>query len=84
MKHRMKLTVIRSECRGGLHSEGEEYVIGEVCPPICHELWNNIYPMLYAAGCGADIESGEGYSSAFTASCPDGGRVTVKCERIDD
>ena len=52
MKHRVKLTVIRSECRSGLHGEGEEYVIGEVCPPICHELWNNIYPMLYAAGCG--------------------------------
>lgn len=80
MKHRVRLTVTESRCRCGIHQKGEEFVIGEVCPPICHELWNNIYPMVYALGSGGELESGEGYSKGFTARCPDGGRVEVRCE----
>ncbi len=83
MKHRIKLTVIESSCRSGIHKAGEEYSVDDRCPPICHELWNNIYPMLYALGSGGELESGEGYAKSFIARCPDGGRVVVKCETED-
>ena len=82
MKYAVRITVIRSECRCGLHSEGQEFTVEDTCPPICHELWSNIYPMLYAIGNGAELESGSGYSESFTADCPDGGRVRVRCETV--
>ena len=82
MKHSVRITVLESRCRSGLHHTGEEFIVDDACPPVCHELWNNIYPMLYAIGNGAELESGDGYATEFTASCPDGGRVKVKCEKL--
>ena len=82
MKYQVRLTVIESRCRCGLHKEGEEFVVGDTCPPVCHELWNNVYPMVYALGNGAELDSDEDRAVSFDARCPDEGRVLVKGERI--
>ncbi len=84
MKYRVKLTIERSNCRSGLHKAGETFIVDEVCPPICHELWNNIYPVVYVLLNGGELDSGDSRALSFTASCPDGGRVTVHGEREEE
>lgn len=81
---KVRLTVIESRCRGGYCCEGEEYIIEDLCPPICHELWNNIYPYVYALQNGALLDYGNNKSAQFDAKCPDGGRVSVHGEYIED
>lgn len=81
---RVKITVISSHCRGGYCKAGDEYIVEDLCPPMCHELWNTIYPMVYALLNGADLDYGNGRSGCFDAKCPDEGRVTVHAEVIDD
>ena len=78
----VKLTITESNCRCGYHHTGESFVVGDLCPPICHELWNQLYPMLYALQNGALLDYGTGKAAMFDASCPDGGRVTVHGELI--
>ena len=46
--YKVRLTVTESRCRGGCHKAGDTFVVGDLCPPLCHELWNQLYPMLYA------------------------------------
>ena len=45
---KVKLTITDSECRCGYFKKGQEFVVEDLCPPLCHELWNNIYPLAYA------------------------------------
>ncbi|MBR3382086.1 MAG: TIGR04076 family protein [Clostridia bacterium] len=82
MKHKVRLTVLESRCRCGLHEAGEEHVVDDVCPPICHELWNVVYPMTYVLGNGGELDSGDGRAASFTSRCPDRGRVVIKGERL--
>ena len=82
MKYKVRITVLESRCRCDQHKAGEEYVVDDVCPPICHELWNNVYPMIYALGNGAELDSGDERALSFTARCPDEGRVVIRGERI--
>lgn len=84
MLRKVLVTVENSECRSGIHKTGERFIVDEVCPPMCHELWNNIYPMLYALGNGAKLESGSDREESFTAVCPDGGRVKVRAELLSE
>ena len=42
------LTVTQANCRCGYHRQGERFVVGELCPPLCHELWHCAYPLVYA------------------------------------
>ncbi|NLW71261.1 MAG: TIGR04076 family protein [Eubacteriaceae bacterium] len=77
---RVKLTVLESNCRGGYCKKGDVYHVEDLCPPICHELWNYIYPSLYALQNGARLDCGEGRAKAFVVRCPDGGRVVVRGE----
>ncbi len=77
---KVKLTVTESNCRGGNCKKGDEYIVGDLCPPICHELWNCIYPFVYALQNGADLDYGNGRSKQFNAKCPDGGRVCIHGE----
>jgi len=79
---KVKITVTESACRSGYHKRGDVFVVDDLCPPICHELWNNIYPSLYAIKNGALLDHGDTRAACFTAKCPDGGRVCVFCERI--
>lgn len=55
---KVKLTVTESECRGGCCKAGDEYLAEDLCPPLCHELWNSIYPMEYALLNRAELDSG--------------------------
>lgn len=77
---KIKLTVTESKCRGGYLKAGDEFIIDDLCPPICHELWNCIYPMVYALQNGATLDCGTERVTCFDAKCPDGGRVTVHGE----
>ncbi len=80
---RVKLTITESECRCGYYRKGDVFLVDDLCPPICHELWNSIYPMVYALRNGAVLDYGEGKAFCFDAKCPDGGRVRVHGEVLD-
>ncbi len=56
----------------------------DLCPPLCHELWNTIYPCVYALRNGAELDCGEGRAKMFDAKCPDGGRVQIHGEAMED
>lgn len=79
---RVKLTITESTCRSGYCKTGDEFIVEDLCPPICHELWNIIYPSVYALQNGAELDHGEGRAKEFDAKCPDGGRVSVHGEVI--
>ena len=81
---KVKITVISSKCRGGYCKAGDEFIVDDLCPPMCHEMWNVIYPMVYALKNGATLDCGTGRAKCFDAKCPDGGRVVVHGEAIDE
>ena len=81
---KVKITVTESKCRGGYCKAGDEFIVEDLCPPLCHELWNEIYPMVYALLNGAALDYGNKRARCFDAKCPDGGRVTVHGEVLDD
>ena len=81
---KVKITVIGSRCRGGYCKAGDEYIVEDLCPPICHELWNQIYPMVYALLNGASLDYGDRRAKCFDARCPDEGRVTVRAEVVEE
>lgn len=81
---KVKITIIESKCRGGYCKAGDEFIVEDLCPPICHELWNGIYPMVYALLNGAELDYGDARAKCFDAKCPDGGRVCVHGEVISD
>ena len=80
---KVKLTIVESNCRSGYHKEGDTYVVDDLCPPLCHELWNTIYPMVYALRNGAELDHGNIRAKVFDAKCPDGGKVCIRGEMID-
>lgn len=79
---KVKLTVTASDCRCGYVREGQEFVVEDLCPPLCHELWNVVYPYVFALQNGADLDCGEVRAKAFDAACPDGGRVKIHGEIV--
>ena len=81
---RVKLTVTESRCRGGYCKAGDEFVVEDLCPPVCHELWHCIYPQVYALLNGADLDYGPARAKMFDAQCPDGGRVRIHGEVLED
>lgn len=80
---KVKLTIVESKCRSGYHKEGDTFVVEDLCPPLCHELWNTIYPMVYALRNGAELDHGNIRAKVFDAKCPDGGKVCIHGETID-
>lgn len=82
--HKVKLTITASDCRCGYHRAGETYVVEDICPPMCHELWHALYPSLYALQNGGVLDCGETRAKCFDAKCPDGGRVCVHGEVSPD
>lgn len=78
-----KLTVTESRCRSGYCRKGDTYIVEDLCPPICHELWNCIYPYVFALQNGADLDHGLVRAKVFEAKCPDGGRVCIRGEVIE-
>lgn len=81
---RVKLTIAESACRCGYHKKGDVFIVEDICPPLCHELWNTIYPSVYALLNGASLDYGGSREKCFDAECPDGGRVCVHGEVIAD
>ena len=77
----VKLTIVESRCRCGIHSTGQEFLVKETCPPVCHELWQSIYPQVYVLQNGGELDCGEERGRWFSARCPDGGRVLIFGER---
>lgn len=80
---KIKLTIKESKCRGNYCKAGDEFVVDDLCPPLCHELWNSIYPMIYALKNGAVLDYGTSKARMFDMRCPDEGRVLIHGEVID-
>ncbi len=80
---KVKITVVESKCRCGYHKKGDYFIVEDLCPPLCHELWHCAYPAIYALQNGANLDYGEGKAPVFDVKCPDGGRVVIHGERID-
>ena len=81
---KVKLTVTESRCRCGYVKAGDTFLVDDLCPPLCHELWNVIYPSVYALKNGGDLDYGDGRAKCFDARCPDGGRVCIHGETVED
>ena len=81
---KVKLTITSSDCRSGCHKAGETYIVEDVCPPVCHELWHAIYPNVYALQNGGTLDCGETRAKQFDAKCPDEGRVCVHGEVLPE
>ena len=81
---KVRIVITDSKCRGGYCKKGDEFVVEDICPPLCHELWNNIYPYVYTLQNGGDLDYGCKRSKEFVAQCPDGGRVCVYGEVIEE
>jgi len=77
---KVKLTVLKSECRCGTCKTGDEFVVEDLCPPLCHELWYAAYPYVLALQSGGVLDYGGGKARAFDVRCPDGGRVVLHGE----
>ena len=80
---KVKLTITESRCRSGYFKEGDTFIVEDLCPPLCHELWNIAYPYVFALLNGAQLDCGEGKARSFTVRCPDGGRVCIRGELIE-
>ena len=80
---RVLLTVTESRCRCGCCKAGDTFLVEDLCPPLCHELWNVIYPYVFALRNDAALDRGEGRAREFDGACPDGGRVRVHGEAVD-
>lgn len=80
---KVKITVTDSKCRSGYCKKGDEFIVEDLCPPICHELWNSVYPMVYALQNGAELDYGNKRAKCFDAKCPDEGRVCVHGEALE-
>lgn len=77
---KIKLTITESDCRSGYHKAGDEFIVDDLCPPVCRELWHNAYPYIFALKNGAYLDCGDEKCVCFTVRCPDGGRVCLKGE----
>ena len=80
---KVRLTVTESKCRCGYLKTGDTFLVGDLCPPICHELWNTIYPSVYALLNGAALDYGADRANCFDAACPDGCRVRIHGEAVE-
>lgn len=80
---KVKLTVTESRCRCGYCRQGDVFVVEDLCPPVCHELWNRLYPYVFALQNGAALDYGDTRARAFDVECPDGGRVRVHGEWME-
>lgn len=75
---KVKLEILESKCRSGYHKKGDTFEVEDLCPAICHELWQCIYPSVYVLQNNGDLDHGHDRAKTFTGACPDGGRVIIK------
>ena len=81
---KVKLTIVESGCRCGYHKSNEFYIVEDICPPICHELWNSIYPSVYVLLNGGVLDYGNTKEKKFEMKCPDNGRVVIRGEVLEE
>lgn len=81
---KVKLTITGSKCRSGYCKKGDEYIVEDLCPPLCHELWNNIYPLVYALQNDAVLDYGNIRAKKFDADCSDEHRVSIHGEVMEE
>jgi len=81
---RVKLTILESKCRGNYHRKGDTFIVEDMCPPICHELWQSIYPCIYTLLNNGNLDYGNTRAKKFQMRCPDNGRVLVLGEVINN
>lgn len=81
---KVRITILNSSCRSGYHHDGESYIVNDINPPICSELWHNIYPYVCVLRNGGQLDSDDSKKKSFTCSCPDEGRVKIYGEVIDE
>ena len=81
---KVRLTITESRCRCGYFRKGQEFLVEDLCPPLCHELWNSIYPSVYALLNGASLDRSTGKAKMFDAKCPDEERVCIHGEAVED
>jgi uncharacterized repeat protein (TIGR04076 family) len=74
---KVKLIITESNCRCGYHKKNDSYIVADICPPICHELWNSIYPSMYVLLNGGTLDYGNTRQTMFEMRCPDNGRVII-------
>ena len=77
---KVRLTITDSRCHCAYFKKGQEFIVEDLCPPLCHELWNTIYPLVYALQNGAELDYGNARAKMFDAQCPDEGRVRIHGE----
>ncbi len=80
---RIKQTITESNCRSGYFKAGDSFIVEDLCPPLCHELWNIAYPYVFALQNGATLDKGCEKAKEFDCRCPDGGRVKLHGEAIE-
>ncbi len=80
---KVKLTILESKCRGNYHKIGDTYIVGDICPAICHELWQSIYPNVYTLLNNGDLDYGNIREKKFQMRCPDNGRVLIYGEVVE-
>ena len=81
---KVRLTISESSCRCGYFTKGQEFIVEDLCPPLCHELWNSIYPSVYTLLNGGSLDHGEVRAKMFDAQCPDEGRVIIHGEVMEE
>ena len=81
---KVKLTIIESKCRGNYHQAGDEFIVEDICPPICHELWQCIYPSVYALLNGGSLDLENIKAKEFSLRCPDQGRVMITGKLVEE
>jgi uncharacterized repeat protein (TIGR04076 family) len=81
---KVKLTITGSNCRCGYHKINDSYIVEDLCPPICHDLWNSIYPSIYVLLNGGTLDYGNTKEKMFEMKCPDNGRVIIHGAILDE
>lgn len=81
---KIKLTITESCCRSCYHKAGDEFIVEDICPPICRELWHRAYLYIFALQNGARLDKGDTKAKCFDVICPDGGRVHLHGEVVEE
>ena len=81
---KVELRVIESDCRSGYHKVGDTFIVNDLCPPLCSELWHGIYPNVCVIQNGGTLDYGESRKRKFRYRCPDEGRVLIEGYVIEE
>ena len=62
---KVKLTITESRCRCGYCNTGDTYIVEDLCPPLCHDLWNIVVPYVFSLQNQETLDYGEGQVEQF-------------------